>query len=266
VTVLKKRIIPKLLVANKSYGGIVRPVLVVTRNYTEVFEVGNPVSQAKIYEAQLADELAVLNIDRVPVAQDPELLAVIERLASETFMPLTVGGGVTSLDDFALLLERGADKVAINTSAVTDPDLIARAAERFGAQCVVVSIDTRFDPDAGCDTVFTERARHNTGLAAVEWARMAADRGAGEILLTDADRDGSGAGLNLALGEAVINAVTVPVILSGGCGVAQHLAEGFTVAGAEGVAAGTYFCFRDQNPMQTRAHVSSAGVLIRLQT
>lgn len=263
---LKKRIIPKLLIKNKLYGGVIRPILVVTQHFLQVFEVGDPVSQAKVYEAQLADELAVLNIDRLPIAQDAQLLAVIERLASETFMPLAVGGGVTSLSDFALLLERGADRVSINTAAVSTPPLITDAAERFGSQCVVVSIDARHVATTGRASVFTERASRNTGLDVVDWARAAVDAGAGEIFLTDADRDGSGKGLNLTLGRAVADAVSVPVILSGGCGVAQHLVEGFTVAGAEGVAAGTFFCFRDQNPMQTRSHVRSAGVPIRMET
>lgn len=264
-TSLKKRIIPKLLIRNRSYGAQVRPILVVTRNYEQVFEIGDPVSQAKIYEANLADELVVLNIDSLPIATDERLLDVIEKLASETFMPLAVGGGVTSLEDFALVLERGADKVCINTAAVADPSLISRAAERFGAQCVVVSIDFRRDA-SGADRVFVERASRDTGHDVIEWARTVVAAGAGEILLSDADRDGFAGGLNLEVGRAVADAVDVPVILSGGCGLAQHFVEGFRAAHAEAVAAGTYFCFRDQTPMQARAHVRSAGVPIRLGT
>lgn len=263
---LKKRIIPKLLVRSKAYGALVRPILVTTRNFDQVFEVGDPVSQAKVYEAQLADELVVLNIDRQPIAGDAALLGVIEKLASETFMPILVGGGVASVEDFSLLLERGADKVSINTAATEDPGLISGAASRFGAQCVVVSIDCRCDRASGRWTVRTHRASVDTGLDVVDWARRAVEAGAGEIMLTDADRDGSGAGLNLALGRAVADAVPVPVILSGGCGLAQHFIEGFREAGAEAVAAGTFFCFRDQNPMQARAHVRSAGIPIRIQT
>jgi cyclase len=263
---LKKRIIPKLLIKNRAYGNLVRPILVVTRNYDQVFDVGDPVSQAKIYEAQLADELVVLNIDSLPVADDPQLLDIIERMASETFMPLAVGGGVNTLEDFGLLLERGADKVSINTAALLVPDLITRAAERFGAQCVVVSIDFRHERDRGCDMVFTHHASRNAGLEVVEWAVRAVKAGAGEILLTDADRDGSGAGLNVTVGRAVADAVDVPVILSGGCGVARHFVEGFQLGRAEAIAAGTFFSFRDQNPMQTRAHVRSAGIPIRIGT
>lgn len=263
---LKRRIIPKLLVMPRAFGQARRSVLVTTRGFGESFDVGDPVSQAKIYEAQMADELAVLNILGTPVGEDPGLLSAIERLASETFMPILVGGGVRSLDDFSLLLERGADKVAINAAALADPTLISRAAERFGAQCVVVSIDFRKSGSDGHATVHRERASVDTGRDVLAWASEAVRAGAGELLLTDADRDGSGAGLNLAIGRAVVAAVDVPVILSGGCGLAQHFVEGFRDAGADAVAAGTFFSFRDQNPMQTRAHVKSAGIPIRVQT
>lgn len=261
---LKKRIIPKLLILNKSFGRTVRPVLVTTRNYEQVFEVGDPLSQAKIYEAQLADELIVLNIERLAIGTDAPLLDVIEKLASQTFMPVAVGGGVGSVDDFATLLERGADKVVVNTAAVRDPGLVTEAAHRFGAQCVVVSIDIRQQGDDF--RVYTDRATRDSGMTPLDWARRAVDAGAGEIVLTDADRDGSGRGLNTAVGRAIADAVPVPVILSGGCGVAQHFVDGFQLAHAEGVAAGTFFCFRDQNPMQTRAHVRSAGIPIRVET
>jgi len=255
---LKKRIIPKLLIKNKTYGLLVRPILVVTQNFEQVFEVGDPIFQAKVYEAQLADELIVLNIDSLPIAEDSTLLDVIEKLASETFMPITVGGGVRELADFSLLLERGADKVSINAAAVSNPDLITRAAERFGSQCVVVSIQQ--------NVVFTHKASFNTGLEVMAWAQQASIAGAGEILLTDAERDGQGVGLNIAVGREVADTVDVPVILSGGCSLAQHFIEGFQEGGAEAIAAGTFFCFKDQNPMQTRAHVRSAGIPIRLGT
>jgi imidazole glycerol-phosphate synthase subunit HisF len=262
---LKKRIIPKLLIKNKAYGKLVRPILVVTRNYEQVFEVGDPVSQAKIYEAQLADELIVLNIDRQPISEDLHLLKAIEKLASETFMPLAVGGGVGKLEDFALLLERGADKVSINSAAVLNPELITKAAERFGVQCVVVSIDFRYDSEQGKNLVYTHGASRNSALDVVDWSKRAVDAGAGEILLTDIDRDGLGGGLNLSVARAVTDTVDVPVILAGGCGTAQHFVDGFLEGHAEGIAAGTFFSFRDQNPMQTRAHVRNSGIPIRLE-
>ena len=264
-TDLKKRLIPKLLIKHRRMGSVVRPVLVTTQRYEHVVDVGDPVSQAKIYEAQLADELIVLNIEGVEIGGDVMLLGLIERLASETFMPLAVGGGVRNVDDFAVLLERGADKVCINTAALANPELISRAAERFGAQCVVVSIDFRRDA-SGTARVFRSQAREATDLTVVEWAVQAVRAGAGELLLTDADRDGTGQGLNVEVGRQVAGEVAVPVILSGGCGLAEHFVEGMREGGAEAVAAGTFFCFRDQNPIQTRAHIRNAGISIRMET
>jgi cyclase len=262
---VKKRLIPKLLVSHRTIGRSVRPVLVTTRGFEHVVEVGDPVSQARIYEAQLADELVVLNMDGSPIGDDAVMLALIERLASETFMPLAVGGGVRSVTDFARLLERGADKVVVNTAALDRPALIADAASRFGAQCVVVSIDFRAGSD-GVARVMGRRAVQETGREVTEWAQEAVRLGAGELLLTDADRDGTGGGLNVEIGRRVAQAVPVPVVLAGGCGKAEHFVAGFLEGLAEGVAAGTFFCFRDQNPMQTRAHIRNAGVSIRMET
>ncbi len=261
---LKKRLVPKLLIKHRQLGRTVRPVLVTTRTFTEAIEVGDPVSQAKIYEAQMADELIVLNIDGTPIAGDDMMLDLIERLASETFMPLAVGGGVRELDDFARLLAAGADKVCINQAAVADPALIEAAASVYGAQVVVVSIDYRDTPEG--PRVFVKHAAESTALDPRDWAVEAVRRGAGELLLTNADRDGTGKGLDLALARAVADAVPVPVILSGGCGLSAHFSEGFEAGGAEAVAAGTFFCFRDQNPIQTRSHIRNAGVPIRMET
>jgi cyclase len=265
LSLLKKRLVPKLLIKHQPFGRIVRPVLVTTRQFRSARDVGDPVSQAKIYEAQLADELIVLNIDGTHIGTDDTLLSLIERLASETFMPLTVGGGVRSVDDFARLLESGADKVSINTAALDRPALISEAAARFGAQCVVVSVDFRTDED-GTARVYSDHARVATGWSVAEWAKEAADRGAGELLLTDADRDGTGEGLACDVARVVTDAVMVPVILGGGCGLAEHFVDGFVRGGAEAVTAGTFFCFRDQNPMQTRAHIRNAGIPIRMET
>lgn len=264
-TRLKRRLIPKLLVKHRQLGRALRPVLVTTRSYREALDVGEPVSQAKIYEAQLADELVVLNIDGTAIADDEVILGLIRRLASETFMPLTVGGGVRSVEDFARLLECGADKVSINQMALDRPDLIETAAARFGAQCVVASIDFRTDAD-GQARVYRDHASVPTQWAVVEWALELHRRGAGELLLADADRDGMSIGLNCPIGRAVADSVPIPVILSGGCGLAEHFVEGFLAGGAEAVAAGTFFCFRDQNPMQTRAHIRNAGISIRMET
>lgn len=265
LTHLKKRLVPKLLIKHRRLGAAMRPVLVTTRQYREALDAGDAVSQAKIYEAQLADELAILSIDGNPIGGDEVLLGLIERLATETFMPLAVGGGVREVQDFGQLLERGADKVCINTAALLRPELISAAADRFGAQCVVVSIDFRTDA-SGRAVVYANHASELRDLDVVEWAVSVARAGAGEILLTDADRDGMGVGLNTAVGKAVAEAVPIPIILSGGCGLAEHIVDGFVKGGAEAVAAGTFFCFRDQNPMQTRAHIRNAGVPIRMET
>lgn len=262
---LKKRLIPKLLIKRQELGGKPRPVLVTTRGFRDIVKVGDPVSQAKIYEAQLADELIVITIEGTAIAMDPLMLDLVARLATETFMPLTIGGGVRSIDDFGRLLERGADKVSINSEALRRPGLITEAAERFGAQCVVVSIDFRTNIE-GIAFVTTERAGVSTGRSVVDWAREAVERGAGELLLCDADRDGTGTGLNWQVCSEIAANVSVPIIISGGCGLADHFVRGFTDGKAEGVSAGTFFCFRDQNPMQTRAHILNAGVPIRTET
>lgn len=262
---LKKRLIPKLLIKHRQLGPVMRPVLVTTRQYRDFIEVGDPVSQAKIYEAQLADELIVLNIDGTDIRDDGVMLALIERLASETFMPLAVGGGVRSADDFGLLLETGADKVCINTAALDDPALIGEAASRYGAQCVVISIDYRISVD-GVAIVHRDHASTATDLTLIDWAREAANRGAGELHIVNADRDGGGEGLDIANAQAVTSAVDIPVILSGGCGLSAHFSAGFVEAEAEGVAAGTFFALRDQNPIQARSHIRNAGVAIRMGT
>lgn len=263
-TLLKRRLIPKLLIKHRKMGVMDRPVLVTTKGYREVINVGDAVSQAKIYEAQLADELLVLNIDGGRIVDDGLVLGLIERLASETFMPLGVGGGVRTVDDFNCLLEHGADKVCINTAAISSLDIVEKAATRFGQQCVVVSIDFRTD-DAGRARVYVDGARKPTEHDVSGWVTKVSNAGAGEILLTDADRDGVGAGLNIDVIRSVTDAATVPVIASGGCGLAEHFVDGFTRGNAEAVAAGTFFCFRDQNPIQTRAHIRNAGVPIRME-
>ncbi len=262
---IKKRLIPKLLIKQQDLAGKSVPVLVTTKSFRDPTRIGSPVSQAKIYEAQLADELVVLNIDDTLIGRDKMMLTLVERLAKETFMPLTVGGGVREVDDFGRLLECGADKISINTMAITDPTLITMAANRYGTQCVVVSIDFRTN-SSGQSMVAINHGKTITNRTVTDWAIEAVSYGAGEILLCDADRDGSCTGLNCEVSNAVAAAVPVPVILSGGCGLADHFVRGFVDGQAEGVAAGTYFCFRDQNPMQTRSHIRNSGVPIRMET
>lgn len=261
---LKKRLIPKLLINHRQIGAKRRPILVTTKQFKEQFDVGDAVSQAKIYEAQLADELIVLNISGLSTHDDDEVLALVERLASETFMPLTVGGGVRTLADFASLLEHGADKVCINSAAIASPELIRQAAMRFGAQCVVVSIDF-YQDDKHQAWVF-EGHDKPASLPLEAWVKTVVEAGAGEILLTDVTRDGEGRGLNTAIGRQVSDSVVIPVILSGGCGLIEHFVEGFQASRIEAVAAGTFFNFRDQNFLQLRAHLLNEGIPLRVNT
>lgn len=262
---LKKRLIPKLLIKYQTLANKRKPILVTTRAFRDEITVGDPVSQAKIYEAQLADELIILNIDSYPITTDDLMLKLVERMADEVFMPLTIGGGVRTIEDFQRLVEGGADKVAINTIMFENPTLISKAAHRYGSQCVVASIDFRTN-DLGEAYVVRDRAKTITNVKLIDWVQKVVASGAGEILLTDADRDGSGMGLNWHMGQVIASSVPVPVIISGGCGLAEHFVEGFQKGLAEGVAAGTFFCFRDQNPMQTRSQIRNAGISIRVET
>lgn len=259
---LNRRLIPKLQLKVKRLGASERMILVTTVRFSDVIEVGDPVSQAKIYEAQAADELIFVDLD-ARVQSRATMARVVEEAAEQIFMPFAVGGGVNTLQDFRRLLSHGADKVTVNTAAVTRPDLLDEAAGAFGAQCVVLSIDYRRHAD-GQYRVYTDGGRTETALDPVAWAVEGQRRGTGEILLTSIDRDGTGAGLDLELTRRVTAAVSIPVITSGGCGLASHFVEGFRDAGADGVAAGTYFCFKDQNPMQTRGHIRNAGIPIRV--
>ncbi len=259
---LKKRLIPKLQMMESQRSNNRRIVLVTTKQFDGYFEIGDPVSQAKIYEAQAADELIFVDIR--PTEKSVSILAdVVKRAASEIFMPITVGGGVRTLDDFRTLLVSGADKVSINTAAVENPDLIKRASNMFGAQCVVLSIDFRQD-QSGDYHVWKRGGKEKTDLHPLAWAEEGERLGAGELLLTSVDRDGARSGLDIALTRKVAEHVTIPVIASGGCGLAKHFVEGFIDGRADAVSAGTYFCFKDENPMQARAQIRNAGIPIRL--
>lgn len=259
---LKKRLIPKLQLKTANYGTLKRMVLVTTEKFGSFIEVGDPVSQAKIYQAQAADELIFLNIR--PLDEERELfLKIIRKVSEEVFMPVTVGGGVRTIEEFRILLASGADKISVNSAAVETPSLIDQASRLFGAQCVVLSIDYKKDAH-GNYSVWSRGGTLDTGLDPVEWAKEGFKRGAGEILITSIDRDGSKSGLDLEMTSRISQSVPVPVISSGGCGLASHFTEGFLEGKADAISAGTYFCFKDQNPMQTRAHIKNAGIPIRL--
>jgi imidazole glycerol-phosphate synthase subunit HisF len=261
---LKKRLIPKLQMKPSKIGSKNRMVLVTTVNFDKVIEIGDPLSQAKIFEAQAADELIFLDLDAH--SEDRDLMIdIIKKSAEEIFMPFTVGGGVRTLKDIRILLSNGADKVSINTAAIENPQLVNDSSKKFGVQCIVLSIDYKKD-DNGNYFVYKKGGKVKTDLDPVNWAIEGEKRGAGEILITSIDNDGSQNGLDLIMTQKISEAVKIPVITSGGCGLASHFSDGFTHGKADGVSAGTFFCFKDQNPMQTRSHIKNAGISIRMHT
>lgn len=261
---LKRRLIPKLQLKAAKFGPKERMILVTTVQFDKVREIGDPISQARIYEAQAADELVFLDLDATS-HQRSTMVNVVRSAAEQIFMPITVGGGVRTVADFRELLVNGADKVSINTAAVRTPELIREASAAFGAQCVVVSIDFKREAD-GSYRVWTEGGKQRTDLDPLTWALESERLGAGELMMTSIDRDGTGQGLDIEIIQRITQAVSVPVIAGGGCGLAKHFVEGFQEGGADAVSAGTFFCFKDQNPMQTRAHIRNAGIPIRLHT
>ncbi len=250
---LTKRIIPCLDVKD---GRVVKGV-----NFVDLRDAGDPVAQAKVYDAAGADELCFLDIT---ASSDNRgiILEVARATAEQCFMPLTIGGGVRAVEDVRRLLLAGADKVSINTAAIQRPELIGEAAKKFGSQCIVVAIDARRRADGGFE-VFTHGGRNAPGLDAVEWARRAVELGAGEILLTSMDRDGTKQGFDVALTRAVSRAVTVPVIASGGVGTLDHLVAGVVEGEADAVLAASIFHFGEYSIAEAKAHMAAAGVPIR---
>ncbi len=258
---LAKRIIPCLDVDN---GRVVKGV-----KFVGIRDAGDPVEAAKRYNEQGADEITFLDITATSDNRDT-ILHVVEQVASEVFIPLTVGGGVRELDDIRNLLNVGADKVSINSTAVFNPEFIKQASQHFGSQCIVVAIDakqTQFS-DAGDAAdrweIFTHGGRKNTGIDAVEWASKMADYGAGEILLTSMDGDGTKAGYDLKLTRAVSSSVLIPVIASGGVGNLQHLVEGVQQGGADAVLAASIFHFGEYTVQQAKQALRDANVEVRL--
>ncbi len=256
---LAKRIIPCLDVTG---GRVVKGV-----NFVELRDAGDPVEIAARYNEQGADELTFLDITATSDGRDL-ILQIIEAVASQVFIPLTVGGGVRSVADVRRLLNAGADKVSFNSAAVADPRVISDASDKYGAQCIVVAIDAkrRLATDgaaAGWD-VYTHGGRKNTGLDAVAWARQMATAGAGEILLTSMDRDGTKSGFDLQLTRAVSDAVAVPVIASGGVGTLQHLADGIRVGGADAVLAASIFHYGEFTVAQAKTWMAGQGITVRL--
>ena len=251
---LAKRIIPCLDV---HAGRVVKGI-----NFVQLRDAGDPVESARRYDEQGADELTFLDITASSDARET-IVEVIERVADQVFIPLTVGGGVRAVEDVRKLLNAGADKVSINTAAVEDPDLVDRAASRFGSQAIVVAIDARAREGGGWE-VHTHGGRKPRGLDVVEWAVEMARRGAGEILLTSMDRDGTKSGFDLPLTRAVADAVTVPVVASGGVGRVEHLAEGIEQGHADAVLAASVFHFGEIAIPDAKRFLAGRGIEMRL--
>ena len=260
---LAKRIIPCLDVTG---GRVVKGV-----NFVELRDAGDPVEIAARYNEQGADELTFLDITATSDGRDL-ILPIIEAVASQVFIPLTVGGGVRTVEDVRRLLNAGADKTSFNSAAIANPQVIREAAQKYGSQCIVVAIDAKrrygndlLDRGEGWD-VYSHGGRRNTGLDAVAWARQMAEYGAGEILLTSMDRDGTKSGFDLELTRAVSEAVEVPVIASGGVGNLDHLVQGIQLGGADAVLAASIFHYGEYTIAQAQAHMAQAGIPVRIET
>ncbi|WP_322868014.1 imidazole glycerol phosphate synthase subunit HisF [Aquicoccus sp. G2-2] len=252
---LKTRIIPCLDVAD---GRVVKGV-----NFVDLVDAGDPVESARAYDAAGADELCFLDIQATHENRGT-MYDVVRRTAEQCFIPLTVGGGVRTSQDVRNLLLAGADKVSFNSAAVANPDVVADAADQFGAQCIVVAIDAK-TVSPGKWEIFTHGGRRATGIDAVAFAKTAAAKGAGEILLTSMDRDGTRAGFNLPLTKAISEAVDIPVIASGGVGTLDHLVAGVLEGGASAVLAASIFHFGDFTIRDAKAHMAKAGIPMRLE-
>ena len=251
---LAKRIIPCLDV---TAGRVVKGT-----NFVDLRDAGDPVEIARRYDEQGADEVTFLDITASSDQRDI-ILHIVEACAEQVFIPLTVGGGVRKVEDVRRLLNAGADKVSMNTAAVQNPDLIHEASSKVGSQCIVVAIDAK-QTGPGVWHVFTHGGRNDTGLDAVAWAKRVEALGAGEILLTSMDRDGTKNGFDLALTGAVADAVGIPVIASGGVGNLQHLADGIQTGGADAVLAASIFHFGEYTVRQAKEHLRSQGIEVRL--
>jgi imidazole glycerol-phosphate synthase subunit HisF len=251
--VLKARVIPCLDV---DQGRVVKGV-----NFVDLVDAGDPVEQARVYDQAGADELTFLDITASHEARDT-ILDVVRHTAEECFMPVTVGGGIRKIDDIRNLLLAGADKVSINTAAVHNPEFVKEAAEKFGSQCIVVSVDAKSVGENKFE-IFTHGGRNATGIDAVEWSQRMVEFGAGEILLTSMDRDGTQIGFNIPLTRAISDAVAVPVIASGGVGNLDHLVEGVVEGHASAVLAASIFHFGTHTIAEAKAHMKAAGVPVR---
>ena len=249
-----KRIIPCLDVNN---GRVVKGV-----NFVGLRDAGDPVEVARRYNQEGADELTFLDIGASHEGRDT-IVDVVKKVASEIFIPLTVGGGIRKLDDIYNLLNVGCDKVSVNSSAVTNPDFINQASKRFGSQCIVVAIDVKKVPD-GSYHVFVKGGREDTGLDAVQWAKEVYNRGAGEILLTSMDTDGAKTGFELNITKQISSAIDIPVIASGGAGTMEHIKDAFTIGGAEAALAASIFHFKEIDIMDLKHYLKDNNIPVRI--
>lgn len=251
---LSKRIIPCLDVKD---GRVVKGV-----QFVQLRDAGDPVELARFYDEQGADELVFLDIS-ASVEGRKTMVEVVREVASELAIPFTVGGGINTLEDMKRMLRSGADKVSLNTAAVNNPKLIAEGSDFFGAQCIVVAIDAKYDPELGSWRVYTHGGRKPTDWKVIDWAKEAVRLGAGEILLTSMDSDGEKKGFDLALIRAVSEAVTVPVIASGGAGNADHFADAFTEGKADAALAASIFHYRETSIKEVKSYLREKGVTVR---
>ena len=252
---LKTRVIPCLDVAD---GRVVKGV-----NFIGLRDAGDPVEAARAYDAAGADEICFLDI-QATTENRTTTFEMVQRTAEQCYIPLTVGGGVRNVQDVRNLLLAGADKVSFNSAAVANPDVVSEAADQFGSQCIVCAIDAKWVAPGQWE-IFTHGGRKSTGIDAVEFSRIIVQKGAGEILLTSMDRDGTKAGFNLTMTRTISDAVSVPVIASGGVGSLDHLVEGVTKGGASAVLAASIFHFGEYTILEAKAHMAAAGIAVRLE-
>ena len=257
---VKKRLIPKLLIKSFNFNNQQKLTLVSSKKFKDYRIVGDPVSQSKIFQSQKADELVILFIDKNVNHRKKNYKNLIQRFSSETFMPLSIGGSIKNIKDIEFLLLNGADKVIVNSIVYTDINLIKKASKIFGSQCIVVSIDyVQKNKD-----IFLVNRNKKIKININDHIKKLTDVGAGEIMFTDIDRDGTNKGLNIEVAQKVSEDSLIPIIFSGGCSVANDFVKCFKKTKVDAIAAGNFFCFKDQNPLQTRSQILNSGINIRI--
>jgi cyclase len=258
---LKKRLIPKLLIKTIVINNKKKLALVTTKKFKEFSIIGDAVSQSKIYQSQKSDELIILFIDKNLNLSEKIYIEFINNFAKETFMPITIGGGVKLIKNFDFLLSNGADKISVNSCLFSNPNLVKKAVLRFGSQCIIASLD--FIENSQGVFIFNRSKNKFFNINPTSFIKRIEDLGVGEILLTDINRDGMGKGINIKIAEIFSTISSVPIIISGGCSLASHFSECFMESKVSAISASTFFSFKDQNILQTRAQIKNAGVNLR---